>query len=115
MPKNTVDRAPPTTTFRLFKQKGRCSRTAYLESEQHVARNAAPLRVARIYVDHAVDNYRAGSIDSTAVRRYAIDRGVIARRIELPKQSSVVCRVGALITAYAASENNPGNYGNRCR
>ncbi|MGC2811849.1 MAG: hypothetical protein WA303_15930, partial [Bradyrhizobium sp.] len=24
MPKNTVDRAPPTTTFRLFKQKGRC-------------------------------------------------------------------------------------------
>ena len=64
----------------------RLSGIANPEGQQDIAGSTAPLRVARIHVEHAVHNDWSGSVDRSPTRLNAIRRGVVARRVDRPKQ-----------------------------
>jgi hypothetical protein len=57
-----------------------------LEGQQDITGQTAPLRVAGIHVEHAVHDGWAGSLHRTPTCRNAIHCGVVARRVEGPKQ-----------------------------
>ena len=57
-----------------------------LEGQQDIAGQTAPLRVAGIHVEHAVHDGWARSLHRTPTCRNAIHSGVVARRVNRPKQ-----------------------------
>jgi hypothetical protein len=56
------------------------------EGQQDVARQTAPLGIARSYVEH--------TIHGTAVCQNAVHRRVIARRVDFPKQLGIGSGIG---------------------
>ena len=73
----------------------RLSRIPDLECQQNVAGQTAPLRVARIDVQHAIDDDRPGPVHGATMGQNAIHRCVFARRVDLPKQPRIVRRISA--------------------
>ena len=79
------------------------SGVADLKGQQDVARQPTPLGVAGINVQHAVHDDRSGAVHGAAMARNAVDRGVLARGVELPKQLCPDIATAVLKTVFAAT------------
>src|SRR5215471_3095474 len=83
--------------------------------QQHVSRQPAPAAVSRGHVEHAAGYHWTRAVQGAAFRWSIINRGVFVRRIVVPNDLSISCRISPDVPVLRSREHHTRNGRHRGR